>query len=144
MKDEKKDAKKAPLPSLNARRDAYVATMRALCVRLPRELPADLDGILGRSAALLETQQVNLDRLETLDFEGGSDPNRVFHALVRAEQLPRMVLAMGEVLLQQEKDKALRPIQRDCLNLARELVSLTKTWVLTHQAEIDLSEDLEA
>lgn len=117
--------------------------MRALCERLPKELPPDLDGILSRSATLLENQQLHLDRLANLDLEGGSDPNRVFSALIRAEQLPRMILAMGEVLLQQEKDQALRPTQRACLDLARELVALIKAWVLMHQAEIDLSEELE-
>ena len=61
---------------LNARRDAYVQGMRALCGELSAALSGeDHDGILGRSAPLLEAQQDRLRRLADVYLErpgGGS------------------------------------------------------------------------
>jgi hypothetical protein len=115
--------------------------MRQVRQRLIQELPADLDGILGRAGPLLEGQDVHLDRLGLLDLDGPVDSaTDVAHALLRAQQLPRMILALGEVMIQQEKDEVLRPLQRDALELARELADVAQLWIYAHRDELDLDE----
>jgi hypothetical protein len=138
-----------PLPKrkpagLNARRDAYVRGMRALCGELQSALEAgEHKGILGRVGPLLEGQRDTLRRLEELDLEGDVGVEETVLALVKAQHLPRMLLALGEVFVQEEKDQALRPLQRRALDLGTELGGMTQDWVLAHQADIDLLGDLE-
>ncbi|RMG14785.1 MAG: hypothetical protein D6731_09745 [Planctomycetota bacterium] len=127
--------------SLNARRDAYVRSMRALCRRLVVAMPPDLDGILGRTESLLAGQAASLERLAGLDLEGDDPlPIETAHALLRAQQLPRMILALGEVLAQQEEDERLRPVQQEALDLARELADLTQAWLASRGDVVDWGE----
>ena len=54
-----------------------------------------------------------------------------------------MILALGEVFVQEEEGDALRPLQRRALTLGTELGRLTQDWVLTHQDDLDLLGELD-
>ena len=131
----------AAAESLNARRDAYVSAIRALLARFPEALPADQKGILGRAGDVLSTQEPVLERLDDLDLEGSptrEEAREVAEVLLRAQHLPRMILAFGQVLLQEEKSRALRPVEQEALLLARDLAFFTQEWAERHQDLLDL------
>lgn len=130
--------------SLNARRDAYVRGIRALLARFQQVQPGDLKGILGRAESVLGAQAGSLDRLLELDLEAPPEREReTIEVLLRAQHLPRMVLAFGEVMVQEEQSQVLRPVQLEALALARELALLTQAWVSLHADELGGEEEGE-
>ena len=125
---------------LLALRDSIVAELRRLAGEAPDALPDDvkLKGILGRFGPLLETQTADIDALATvdLDAEGPEEQERVLEVLSRALHVPRMVVAMGEVLRQDTKSTALRPIQQEAARAAASIQRLARLWAL-RQAGLD-------
>jgi hypothetical protein len=115
--------------------------MRDLMDRVPRVMPKGVDGILDRVESILAAQRPSLDSLDALDLETEGDLRESVTILLRAEQLPRMILSFGEVLVQEKKDHTLRPLQRRCLELAQEFATLRAEWFLQHQGAIELLED---
>ena len=128
-------------PSLNRRRDVYTGHMRDLMDRVSRVMPAGVDGILGRVEGILAAQRGGLDALDAVDLESVDGIRESALLLLRAEQLPRMILSVGEVLVQEEKDMVLRPLQRRCLELAHQLADFRAEWFLLHQDKIELFDD---
>jgi hypothetical protein len=126
--------------SLNARRDTYTRGMRALMEEVPGAMPRETKGILGRMEAIIDAQRPALDTLDGLDLDNGRPSEEAAMAIVRSQQLPRMILAFGEVLVQDEKDESLRPIQIRCLELARGLAFLSAEWFERHQDKLDLTD----
>lgn len=119
---------------LLALRDSIVRELRRLAHDAPDALPDDvkLKGILGRFGPLLESQAAHVDALATVDLEA-DDPEaqeRVLEVLSRALHVPRMVVAMGEVLRQDTKSQALRPLQQDAARAAAGLQRLARLWAL--------------
>lgn len=125
---------------LNARRNVYTRSMRALMEELPGAMPADAKGILGRLEAIVDAQRPALDALDALDLDHGTPSEDTALAIIRAQQLPRMILAFGEVLVQDEKDHSLRPIQARCIALAQGLVFFSAEWFERHQDQLDLTD----
>ena len=128
-------------PSLNRRRDTYTRHMRDLMDRVSRVMPTGVDGILGRVEGILAAQRGSLDELDAVDLESDGGVRESALLLLRAEQLPRMILSFGEVLVQEEKDLTLRPLQRRCLELAHQLADFRADWFLVHQDKIELFDD---
>lgn len=133
----------SPPSSLNERRDRYVQAMRALAARICDETPVDLKGILGRTEDLVGQQLPVLDELGRLDLESGDAVRPTVEVLMRAQRLPRMLLCLGEVLLQQERSTSLRPAQHSALALARELAALAEEWVERHREQLEAFDPLD-
>ena len=125
---------------LLALRDSIVAELRRLAGDAPDALPDDvkLKGILGRFGPLLESQTAHIDALATVDLAADSqaEQERVLEVLSRALHVPRMVVAMGEVLRQDTKSTALRPLQQDAARAAASIQRLARIWAL-RQAGLD-------
>lgn len=125
---------------LPALRDSIVRELRRLAGDTPDALPDDvkLKGILGRFGPLLESQAANVDALAAVDLaaEGSEAQERVLEVLARALHVPRMVVAMGEVLRQDTKSTALRPLQQDAARAAASIQRLARLWAL-RQAGLD-------
>lgn len=123
-----------------ALREAIVRELRRLAGDTPDALPDDvkLKGILGRFGPLLESQVAHIDALAQVDLgaEGRAAQERVLEVLSRALHVPRMVVAMGEVLRQDTKSTALRPLQEDAARAAASIQRLARLWAL-RQAGLD-------
>jgi len=140
----------ADLEQLHATRDAFVLGMRALIERVEEDTPeAELTGIVGRAGQVLRGAAVHLDTLAALDF-GRSAPDEILSALSRAQHLPRMVLAFGQVLRHEEKSAAWVPAQLEAIELISQLSSLVQEWLASSAldprqllGEGDLEDELE-
>jgi hypothetical protein len=125
---------------LCALRDALVADLRRLSGAAPEAFPEEVKrkGILERAGPLLAAQAGHIDALAALDLgaTGSAARARVLEALTRALHIPRMVIALGEVLRQDTKSEALRPLQEQAARLAARLQGLGQLWAL-HQAGLD-------
>jgi hypothetical protein len=138
--------------SLNAHRDRYVERVRRLRERFLELLeshPATLKGILGRAKSVFEAQDSSLEALAAADLEArelAADEQRaVAEILLRAQHLPRMILAFGRLLREEKKEsQALLPIEAEVLEVARGLAELIQEWVLLHEDELDLEGEAQA
>lgn len=123
-----------------ALREEVVRELRRLVGDTPDALPDDvkLKGILGRFGPLLESQAGHIDALAQVDLgaDGRDAQERVLEVLSRALHVPRMVVAMGEVLRQDTKSTALRPLQEDAARAAATIQRLARLWAL-RQAGLD-------
>ena len=117
-------------------RDALVRDLRQLAFGAPDALPDDvaLKGILGRADPLLAAQAPHIDALAALDLLSPADDaeaqERVLEVLTRVLHVPRMVMAMGEVLRQDTKSEALRPLQQEAARAAARIQHLARLWAL--------------
>lgn len=131
---------RTPEEELELLRGAVVRDLRRLADGAPDALPDDkpLRGILGRSESLLEAQARHIDALETLDLleTGPAAHDRVLETLTRCMHVPRIVVALGEVLRQDQKSDALRPQQADAARVAAGIQRLARAWAL-RQAGLD-------
>ncbi|MGE0712735.1 MAG: hypothetical protein AB7N76_33495 [Planctomycetota bacterium] len=129
-------------PDLNALRDAYVTAARALIDQVEDAAPEqEMRGITGRAGAVLRAQLPVLEALGALDLRpGGADQREVLVAISRAQHLPRMVLAFGEVLRREEKSRAWAAAQQRALELAGDLALLTQCWVIAAAPDLDALE----
>ena len=117
------------LEQLHATRDAFVEGMRALIERVEEDTPeAELRGIVGRAGQVLRGAAVHLDTLADLDFSS-ADPDEILRVLSRAQHLPRMVLAFGQVLHHEEKSTAWVPAQLEAMELISQLSTLVQEWL---------------
>ena len=138
---------------LTSLRDALVRDLRQLAYGAPDALPEDvaLKGILGRVDPLLAAQAPHIDALAGLDLLGSADEDAqdlVFEVLTRVLHVPRMVMALGEVLRQDTKSEALRPLQQEAARAAARIQLLARLWALRQagldpDALDDLEDDLE-
>lgn len=103
--------------------------MRALIERVEDDAPdAELRGIVSRAGQVLRGAAVHLDSLAALDF-GCADPDEILSVLNRAQHLPRMVLAFGQVLRNEEKSAAWVPAQLEAIELLSQLSTLVQEWL---------------
>lgn len=127
---------------LIALRDALVRDLRRLAFGAPDALPDDvaLKGILGRADPLLAAQAPHIEALAHLDLlREADDPEaqeRVLEVLTRVLHVPRMVIALGEVLRQDTKSEAMRPQQQEAARTAARIQHLARLWAL-RQAGLD-------
>lgn len=127
-----------PTP-LNPLRDELARDLRALTARCVGEHPDrdDYRGILTRVDELLEGQRPRLLAFATLDLDAPVvDLPRLHEALgvlSAVQHLPRMVYALGEVLEQEKRDRALKPLQERARELLIRLEDLGHTWLLRQE-----------
>jgi hypothetical protein len=131
---------RTPEEELELLRAAVVRDLRRLATDAPDSLPDDapLKGILGRSESLLEAQAKHIDALEALDLLD-TDPGGHDHALetfTRCMHVPRIVVALAEVLRQDKKSDALRPMQEDAARVAARIQHLVRAWALRQAGEL--------
>lgn len=124
---------------LLALRDALARDLRRLVADAPAAVPEDLrlKGIIGRMGPLLAAQAPNVEALARLDVlapidgpDGPEAQERFLETLVRALHVPRMVMAMGEVLRQDARSDALRPFQQRAAEAAARAQHLARLWHL--------------
>ncbi|MBX3469672.1 MAG: hypothetical protein KF878_22600 [Planctomycetes bacterium] len=124
---------------LLALRDALARDLRRLVADAPAAVPEDLrlKGIIGRMGPLLAAQAPNVDALARLDVlapidgpDGPEAQERFLETLVRALHVPRMVMAMGEVLRQDARSDVLRPFQQRAAEAAARAQHLARLWHL--------------
>lgn len=133
---------------LTTLRDALVRDLRRLAFGAPDALPDDvaLKGILGRADPLLAAQAPHIDALAALDLLSPADDaeaqERVLEVLTRVLHVPRMVMAMGEVLRQDTKSEALRPLQQEAARAAARVQHLARLWAL-RQAGLEADDDCD-
>lgn len=123
-------------------RDDVVRELRTLALGAPDALPEDvpLKGILGRAEELLAAQGPNIEALaahDLLDDEPEAH-ERLLEVLARALHVPRMVVALGEVLKQDAKRDTLRSSQQDAARVVGKIQQLYRLWAL-RQAGLDAS-----
>lgn len=134
---------------LTALRDALVRDLRRLAFDAPDALPDDvaLKGILGRVDPLLAAQAPHIDALERLDLLAPAHDleaqERVLEVLTRVLHVPRMVIAMGEVLRQDTKSDALRPLQQEAARTAARIQHLARLWTLRQVGPATNDDDAE-
>ncbi|MCO5171455.1 MAG: hypothetical protein M9894_34575 [Planctomycetes bacterium] len=121
---------------LTALRDALVRDLRRLTVEAPAAVPEDLElkGIVGRMGPLLAAQARHVDALAALDLLAPADDpdaqERVLEVLGRAMHVPRMVVAMGDVVRQDARSDALRPSQQQAARIVARIQHLARLWYL--------------
>jgi hypothetical protein len=125
---------------LRRARDEVVRELRTLALGAPDALPGDvpLKGILGRAEELLAAQAPNIDALAAHDLLA-DEPDaheRLLEVLTRALHVPRMVVALGEVLRQDAKSDALRASQQEAARVVAKVQQLYRLWAL-RQAGLD-------
>lgn len=118
---------------LNAKRDALVGALRKLRQDFARALPDyEYKGILSRATTLLEAQEDRLDAFGALDLERRprteAELEDVLDVLLRVAHFPRMVHALGEVLVQERKDPSLAAIQAAAGEAAAQLEHICRCW----------------
>ena len=125
------------LEDLQARRTSYVAGMRELIDELERTLPdVELRGIATRVGAVLQAQLPALEAFAALDLSEQSDFDAVFQTLVRAQHLPRMIVAFSKVL-EEDGHRDWVSARRRAVELAQDLALILQSWVLLHAIEFE-------
>jgi hypothetical protein len=131
-----------PPPPLNPDRDEVAQGLRDLVRRYatcePEEL--ELKGILDRAPALLEAQLPRVDVFASLDLDSLAElegQEQILEAFSRASHIPNMILALGEVMDQEQNTRALDPLATEALELLGRLESLLQRWAM-HQGGLYL------
>jgi hypothetical protein len=113
------------------RRSGYVAGMRQLIDTMERSLPdMEMHGIATRVGAVLQAQLPNLEAFASLDLSSKGDPDEILSVFLRAQHLPRMIVAFGKVL-QEEGSTAWLPLRKRATQLAEELALVLQEWALS-------------
>lgn len=127
-----------PLP-LNELRDQLLATLRGLVRRFGEVYPRGLEfrGILERGEQVLKTQEPRLEEAGALDLEADPDDpfaqEEAFRTLLQLQHLPQMILAMGQVLVQEKEDPSLAPLAEEAKAAAGRLELLIHLWLIAQQ-----------
>ncbi|MCA8923616.1 MAG: hypothetical protein KDD82_17495 [Planctomycetes bacterium] len=121
------------LRGLNDKRNRLAAALRKLRADFAEALPEyEYKGILSRASSLLEAQEDRIQAFAELDLEHRphteAELEDVLDVLLRVAHFPRMVHALGQVLVQERKDSALSKIQRDAGDAAAQLEHICRCW----------------
>jgi len=128
------------LRGLNEKRDRLANALRDLREAFAETLPDhEYRGILTRATGLLDAQEDRIRAFAELDLErhpsSEAELEDVLDVLLRIAHFPRMVHALGQVLLQEQKDSALLDVQRAAGEAALQLEHICRCWGAAHLEE---------